>query len=108
VPEFLSTVICSEHVEKVKAESEEEEKRAQAFLKELEETAIQHVRVRMVAGQLLHLQTQEVNRYVEHGVLDDKAAGHLRHELDHQRRLLADANYFNNNNQGHLSARSSS
>jgi NhaP-type Na+/H+ or K+/H+ antiporter len=100
MPKHLSGVICADHVEKVRNESEEEVKRAQAFLDELDETALHHVRIRMVAGQLLHLQTQEVNRYVEHGVLDDKAAGHLRHELEHQRRLLADANYFNNNNQG--------
>jgi len=101
VPEYLSTVIRPENVETVRKESVDEVKQAQEFLAELDQHAIQHVRVRMVAGQLLHLQTEEVNRYVEHGVLDDKGASQLLHELQHQKRLLADANYFMTDDDDH-------
>lgn len=111
VPEFLTTVegeevaeterFSEKAIETVKEESESEVKIAQEFLDELvgaDGQAVKRIRIRMVAAQLLHSQSQKVNKYVKHGILDDKGASILLHEVHHQNRKLADANYFDNPN----------
>lgn len=101
VSKYLSAAIRNENIDAVRQESEKEVEDARQFLATLDTEAIKRVRIRMVAGQLLHWQTQEVNRYKKNGVLDDMGATTILHALQHQHHELAERNYFEVNQSTH-------
>jgi len=78
----------------VHRESLEQSEAAQEWVEGLNQKACQHAKNRMVAGRLLKKKWEEAELYTSLGVLPDKAASLLLHEIHHQTRHLARGNMY--------------
>jgi NhaP-type Na+/H+ or K+/H+ antiporter len=87
-------VFQQQTIDKVHRESLEQAEAAKEYQASFDQKAVLHAKNRMVAGRLLMKKREETDLYTHLGVLPDKAASHLLHEIHHQTRQLARGNMY--------------
>jgi len=80
------SVLSNEVQEAVHKESMAQEGKANQFLNMLPPEAVEHGKSRMLAGRLLHMQVEEVQKWKNNGFLSDKGADHILHMVRESQR----------------------
>jgi len=70
----------------VHLESIAQERKAERFLNTLPHEAVEHGKTRMLAGKLLHMQIEDVQKLQSDGFLSDKGAAHILHSVHESQR----------------------